>query len=224
MSWVWEIAGSNERLIAKSGISQEVNVTYARLPASLALPEISVIRSTISRASKQEGGSWYTDETEVTHGKWPTNEDITRHESPSLLLQSALVLQQALFIYKFLKSCCSPGHRPPEARTRSSRGEFWSSVCRARRQNKWASWTNKYVDKALQRWELKTCEYKREDMTEERLDCQVKVNSQEGRNWLWLLAGRGMLHLHAVHWVIWFKVLTAEEDEKILSEDCRQDT
>lgn len=204
MSWVWEIADSNERLIAKSGISQEVNITYARLPASLALQEISVIRSTISRASKQEGGSWYTDETDVNHGKWPTSEDVTIHESPSLLLQPPLVLQQALLIYKFLKSCCSPGHRLWEARSRSSGGEFWSSFCRARRQSKQASWTNKYLEKALQRWELKTCEYKKEDMTEERLDYQVKVNSQEGGSWLWLLAGGGMLHLHALHLAIWF--------------------
>lgn len=52
MSWVWELADSNERLTAKPGISQEVDITYARLPASLALQEISVIRSTINRARK----------------------------------------------------------------------------------------------------------------------------------------------------------------------------
>lgn len=50
-----------------------------------------------------------------------------------------------------------------------------------------------------------------------------KLNSQEGGSWLWLLAGGEMLHLPAVHLVIWFKVLTAEEDEKIISEDCMKD-
>lgn len=65
MSRVWEAAGSKERFIANQGISQEVDITFARLPTSLALQEMSVTRNTISRTSKQELGSYMAGSTQV---------------------------------------------------------------------------------------------------------------------------------------------------------------
>lgn len=108
MSWVWEPAGSKERFIAKWAVSQEVGITCARLPTSLALQEMSVTRSTISRTSEQKQGSYMAGGTQVKQMftemasvsfvwkmtyKW---RHFTRHDPLSLLLQPPLVLHQAL--------------------------------------------------------------------------------------------------------------------------------
>lgn len=131
---------------------------------------------------------------------------------------AAAVLQQTLLSQIFWEKILWSELQPARGQVKELRR--WVPIklqqCQNKEQVSIRDDVQETILKRLQRWQPKTCEGWKEDTTEATLNHKANVNSQEGRSWLWLVSEGEMLHRHAVHFAVWFRGLTAEEDDRKL--------
>lgn len=85
------------------------------------------------KGARQLCGAWYMVETDAPCGKWLKNRDVTRCDSPSLLLQ---FFSKPYSVKSSERRSCDLSCSQQEARSRSSGGGFRSSCSSARTRSK----------------------------------------------------------------------------------------